>query len=636
MVEIEVVQGNVINGRDEVVQDNVINGRDEVAQGNVINGRDEVDQDNVINGRDEVAQGNVINGRDEVAQCLLSAAMINVYYVIFYCSRKYPWLQTPRTWICHEPKFRLLLRDHKLRQTSRHCETETPGRSSTGCRHVMPAAAIAMTTSKMSPLLASGGSMSTISIPVSAYHDPANNVITITPYILLKTTTVAEQMQALRQEKKIGKAPEPPTGALRVKRRADLSKLGLPEPKPASVSRRNARERNRVKQVNQGFETLREHVPNGKKNKKMSKVQTLRSAAQYIKDLYMILHGELPALGSPNVVDEHDPDSPLDSSDIEMSVSSPESHVVTATTTAAPPQHVSQQQVCNNTSPTTVICQQPHQQQQLSPQAPETGQLRPKAVPLILKKEQSVLHQQLVRVLQQTRSPSVHQQTSSPSVLKQQLQAQHLVQAANYQVHQHQLRLALQNMALSPGDNQQSHANMEANYHHNNCQMPIGDVSDTMAVGDMDNDSDSSLHSAGSPLTYTQLSPIPPHVDSDRSDDVMVPDYSDLLNNNPVKLTPSPPSGSDVNMNLVSSEFSHVQNFFKSLHHERHLQSDLSRTINFLHSPAPSLSSTGSTSSSELSAVYDCENDDKEALLDISNWITELCSHHGVNDLVQN
>ncbi|CAL1528231.1 unnamed protein product, partial [Lymnaea stagnalis] len=76
---------------------------------------------------------------------------------------------------------------------------------------------------------------------------------------------------------------------LRVKRRTDLSKLGLPEAKPASVSRRNARERNRVKQVNLGFETLREHVPNGKKNKKMSKVQTLRSAAQYIKDLYMIL-----------------------------------------------------------------------------------------------------------------------------------------------------------------------------------------------------------------------------------------------------------------------------------------------------------------------------------------------------------
>ena len=84
-------------------------------------------------------------------------------------------------------------------------------------------------------------------------------------------------MQALRQDKKLPKQADGGAGAaggaLRVKRRADISsKLGLPDAKPASVSRRNARERNRVKQVNLGFETLREHVPNGKKNKKMSKV----------------------------------------------------------------------------------------------------------------------------------------------------------------------------------------------------------------------------------------------------------------------------------------------------------------------------------------------------------------------------
>ena len=41
---------------------------------------------------------------------------------------------------------------------------------------------------------------------------------------------------------------------------------------PTAV-RRNERERNRVKMVNQGFSTLRQHVPNGAKNKKMSKVE---------------------------------------------------------------------------------------------------------------------------------------------------------------------------------------------------------------------------------------------------------------------------------------------------------------------------------------------------------------------------
>ena len=50
-----------------------------------------------------------------------------------------------------------------------------------------------------------------------------------------------------------------------------------------SVSRRNARERNRVKQVNSGFTTLKHHVPNLKN--KTSKVDTLRAAVEYIKTL---------------------------------------------------------------------------------------------------------------------------------------------------------------------------------------------------------------------------------------------------------------------------------------------------------------------------------------------------------------
>lgn len=63
----------------------------------------------------------------------------------------------------------------------------------------------------------------------------------------------------------------------------------LSNPSTPSVVRRNERERNRVKQVNMGFEKLRQHVPRGAKNKKMSKVDTLRSAVDYIKQLQTLL-----------------------------------------------------------------------------------------------------------------------------------------------------------------------------------------------------------------------------------------------------------------------------------------------------------------------------------------------------------
>lgn len=58
---------------------------------------------------------------------------------------------------------------------------------------------------------------------------------------------------------------------------------------PVQVQRRNARERNRVRQVNQGFITLRDTIPTAVKSKKLSKVDTLRSAAAYIKHLREIL-----------------------------------------------------------------------------------------------------------------------------------------------------------------------------------------------------------------------------------------------------------------------------------------------------------------------------------------------------------
>ncbi len=63
----------------------------------------------------------------------------------------------------------------------------------------------------------------------------------------------------------------------------------IPPPQPAKVARRNARERNRVKQVNGGFDVLKSHIPSAAKHKKLSKVETLRHAVEYIQSLQRML-----------------------------------------------------------------------------------------------------------------------------------------------------------------------------------------------------------------------------------------------------------------------------------------------------------------------------------------------------------
>ncbi|CAF1326710.1 unnamed protein product [Rotaria magnacalcarata] len=55
------------------------------------------------------------------------------------------------------------------------------------------------------------------------------------------------------------------------------------------TTRRNARERNRVRHINACFEILRQHIPNEKHNKKLSKVDTLKSAMIYIENLRQLL-----------------------------------------------------------------------------------------------------------------------------------------------------------------------------------------------------------------------------------------------------------------------------------------------------------------------------------------------------------
>ena len=63
---------------------------------------------------------------------------------------------------------------------------------------------------------------------------------------------------------------------------------------PNSVLRRNARERDRIRNVNDAFDSLRNHVPNGEaiKGRKISKVETLKSAIEYIHALKDILGDE--------------------------------------------------------------------------------------------------------------------------------------------------------------------------------------------------------------------------------------------------------------------------------------------------------------------------------------------------------
>lgn len=108
---------------------------------------------------------------------------------------------------------------------------------------------------------------------------------------------------------------------LRCKRKIHfISGQSYPGAQPASVARRNARERNRVKQVNNGFATLRSHIPasvaaaltsekssprNSSASKKLSKVETLKMAVEYIRSLQQMLEDHNNSLDKKVVVDHH-------------------------------------------------------------------------------------------------------------------------------------------------------------------------------------------------------------------------------------------------------------------------------------------------------------------------------------------
>ncbi|XP_004913964.2 achaete-scute homolog 3 [Xenopus tropicalis] len=58
---------------------------------------------------------------------------------------------------------------------------------------------------------------------------------------------------------------------------------------PAFIRKRNERERERVRCVNEGYARLRQHLPLELAEKRLSKVETLRAAIEYIKHLQNIL-----------------------------------------------------------------------------------------------------------------------------------------------------------------------------------------------------------------------------------------------------------------------------------------------------------------------------------------------------------
>ena len=58
---------------------------------------------------------------------------------------------------------------------------------------------------------------------------------------------------------------------------------------PPKTVRRNTRERNRVKQIDQGFEKLRVTIPSAAAQKKISRVKILASAVDYIQHLHTML-----------------------------------------------------------------------------------------------------------------------------------------------------------------------------------------------------------------------------------------------------------------------------------------------------------------------------------------------------------
>lgn len=81
---------------------------------------------------------------------------------------------------------------------------------------------------------------------------------------------------------------------------------------PVLIQKRNERERQRVRCVNQGYTKLRNHLPGQNQDKRLSKVETLRAAIRYIKYLQGLVDKEdatVPSLSAGTDVGRGSQDS---------------------------------------------------------------------------------------------------------------------------------------------------------------------------------------------------------------------------------------------------------------------------------------------------------------------------------------
>ncbi|XP_037088211.1 achaete-scute homolog 2-like, partial [Pollicipes pollicipes] len=118
--------------------------------------------------------------------------------------------------------------------------------------------------------------MATIYAVVSPHSKIHIKTEVLSPHSTTRTPTPQRPLRPINKDGEPGKA--------RRQLAMNLNKGG-----PVINNRRNARERNRVKQVNQGFAVLRAHLPAAPKSKKISKVDTLRGAIDYIQGLSELL-----------------------------------------------------------------------------------------------------------------------------------------------------------------------------------------------------------------------------------------------------------------------------------------------------------------------------------------------------------
>lgn len=76
---------------------------------------------------------------------------------------------------------------------------------------------------------------------------------------------------------------------------------------PAFIQKRNERERQRVRCVNEGYARLRGHLPGALAERRLSKVETLRAAIRYIRHLQELLRA---APDGPRPEDPRCPSAP--------------------------------------------------------------------------------------------------------------------------------------------------------------------------------------------------------------------------------------------------------------------------------------------------------------------------------------